>query len=174
LLVPLAVLFFFTTSLHSERSDEPIRWVSGKSPQGDDQQTPSPPDAGAIVMPVFDRSDQRVSREIIQHLKSLGLLDHAYLAVHVTDGMVTLSGIVASAAERRRAIQAAWATTVRHVEASRLTVAPWLARLRSSPGTDSSNTDADQFDPDVPAYRLGSSAGRPQQHVPWPGLSHVP
>jgi hypothetical protein len=137
LIFPLAALIFLSTGLFQEsgRSGRPDRLALAKSPP-EDYRAPLQLGTGTAAVPTYDWSDRRVTREIMRHLKSRGLLDHAYLVINVEDGMVSLAGNVASTSERRRAIETAWVPSVRHVDASRLIVVPRLLDHRKPPGTD--------------------------------------
>ena len=60
--------------------------------------------------------------------------------------MVTLSGAVGTAAEKRRAVEDAWVAGVRHVEASKLNVEAWAQMYGRAPDrsddTYAAKTDA--------------------------------
>ncbi|MGH6913679.1 MAG: BON domain-containing protein, partial [Geminicoccales bacterium] len=81
------------------------------------------------------RPNMEIRNDVLQRLKWDALVSHALITVGVSHGMVTLSGAVGTAAEKRRAVEDAWVAGVRHVEASQLNVEPWANRSLRSGGT---------------------------------------
>lgn len=72
-----------------------------------------------------DRSDGEIRAEILRTIDWDVLLTNALIDVTVVDGLVTLSGVVGSAAEKRVARAAAWTMGVTSVDASDLRVEAW-------------------------------------------------
>jgi osmotically-inducible protein OsmY len=72
-----------------------------------------------------DRPDREIEEEIEQRLKWDTLIDHVLIGVEVNDGVVSLTGVVGSAAEKRRARYDAWVTGVKSVNVSGLEVKRW-------------------------------------------------
>jgi len=72
-----------------------------------------------------DRPDPEIRTEIQQRLKWDTLVDHVLIDVEVVDGVVSLSGTVGSAAEKRRARFDAWVAGVTSVNISGLEVKRW-------------------------------------------------
>lgn len=73
----------------------------------------------------IDRSDAEIEQEVEQSLRWDVHIDDNLIAVSVSDGTVTLSGTVGSAAEKRLAVNTAWAAGVRSVDDSNLLVGRW-------------------------------------------------
>jgi osmotically-inducible protein OsmY len=71
------------------------------------------------------RPDRELLADIRQGMRWDALLDHGMIAVQVKDGKVTLSGVVGSAAEKRRAMNKAWLPGTREVIADGLKVEGW-------------------------------------------------
>lgn len=80
------------------------------------------------------RTDSQIQADIRERLRWDTLVDDSLVHVSVTDGFVTLSGIVGSAAEARRAALDARVTGVRDVKSDALKVERWARDedLRSS------------------------------------------
>lgn len=76
---------------------------------------------------VLDRSrpDSEIASDIRQGLRWDALVDHEMIKVQVTDGTVTLSGVVGSAAEKQRAVSKSWLPGTREVRAKNLKVVGW-------------------------------------------------
>lgn len=72
-----------------------------------------------------DRSDPEIRRDILHSLDWSILVDDGLIQVEVKDGAVTLSGVVGSAAEKRRAVRTAYVTGVSKVDAEDLDVDRW-------------------------------------------------
>lgn len=77
-----------------------------------------------------ERPDAEVESDIEERLKRDDQLDPRFIRISVSNGVVTLSGAVGTAAEKRRAVEDAWTAGVRQVEASRLQVKEWAQRSR--------------------------------------------
>ena len=77
------------------------------------------------VAPVPDRPDDEILAEVQQALRWDALVDHVMIEAAVEDGLVMLSGVVGSAAEKRRAMLSAHVTGVVTVDASDLDVKHW-------------------------------------------------
>ncbi len=77
------------------------------------------------VAPKADRPDHEILAEIQKILRWDELVDHALIDVQVKDGEVELSGIVGSAAEKRKALIDAHVSGVESVEGSDLEVKYW-------------------------------------------------
>lgn len=71
------------------------------------------------------RPDSEIKADIEQALRWDTLIDQALIDVEVSDGKVTLTGTVGSAAEKSRAWSTAWVSGVMNVENSGLEVARW-------------------------------------------------
>ncbi len=71
------------------------------------------------------RLDREIEAEITQALRWNAFIDHALIGVAVNNGQVSLTGTVASAAEKRLARMEAWTAGVEAVDASELVVAKW-------------------------------------------------
>jgi osmotically-inducible protein OsmY len=71
------------------------------------------------------RLDTEIRPEIERRLQWDVLVDHGLIDVAVDAGVVTLSGIVGSAAEKRRARNDAWVGGVKSVDVSGLTIERW-------------------------------------------------
>ncbi len=69
-----------------------------------------------------ERPDLEISREIERRLATDVLVDHDQLEVSVVDGVVTLSGVVGSLAERTRAESLAWTAGVKSVSGEEIEV----------------------------------------------------
>lgn len=72
-----------------------------------------------------DRTDSEIKLEIEKALRWDVLVDHALIDVAVSDGEVTLTGVVGSAAEKTRARRQAWVAGVKSVDDSHLKVERW-------------------------------------------------
>lgn len=72
------------------------------------------------------RPDEEIRADVIQSLRWNPLVDDGLVRVEVDEGVVTLSGIVESAAARRKAIEAAEVAGAMSIEADELDVARWL------------------------------------------------
>lgn len=94
------------------------------------------------------RSDSDIQTEIDRALHWSTVVDDELIDVAVTDGKVTLTGIVGSAAEKQRATTLAWAPGVTQVDASGLSVEQWareselLADKYTAPRTDADIREA--------------------------------
>jgi len=77
------------------------------------------------VVPVPDRPDEEILADVQNALRWDALVDHAMIEAAVEDGLVVLSGVVGSAAEKRRAMLDAHVGGVVSVEASDLEVRYW-------------------------------------------------
>lgn len=71
------------------------------------------------------RNDTEIRNDVVSALRWDKLVDDAAITVTAEQGTVTLSGIVGSVAELRRAIADAWVAGVHAVNASELRVEPW-------------------------------------------------
>lgn len=71
------------------------------------------------------RADTQIRKEVEARLRWDALVDDAMIEVEVDDAEVTLSGTVASMAEKRQAATDAWVAGVKDVIADELTVIPW-------------------------------------------------
>lgn len=107
------------------------------------------------------RADAEIRADIDSRLAWNMMVDASLIDVAVDDGVVTLSGTVGSAAEKRRARVDAWLSGVAAVDDSRLVVADWAKsnRLRDSeyvvkPDAEIADaiSDALLFDPRVAAF----------------------
>lgn len=87
------------------------------------------------------RSDREVSLVIRSRLRWDAFVDAGGLTVRCENGVVTIAGAVASAAEKRRAITDTWIAGVTEVDASELHVDPWL-RTNDRPRDDAVPTPA--------------------------------
>lgn len=74
--------------------------------------------------------DRKIESDIGHRLARDPQVDRSFIRIAVTNGMVTLSGAVGTAAEKRRAVEDAWVAGVRHVEASKLSVEAWAQVYR--------------------------------------------
>jgi osmotically-inducible protein OsmY len=74
------------------------------------------------VGPQLARGDGEIEKEIGALLQEDSALDEGAVAVRVHDGVVELAGTVQSAAEKDRAVEAAWATGAMIVDARGLNV----------------------------------------------------
>lgn len=72
-----------------------------------------------------ERTDSEIRRDILHSLDWSILIDDGLIQVEVKDGAVTLSGVVGSAAEKRRAVRTAYVTGVSKVDAEDLDVDRW-------------------------------------------------
>jgi osmotically-inducible protein OsmY len=72
-----------------------------------------------------ERSDAEIKETIEQKLRWNALIDHAMIGVDVQDANVTLTGMVGSAAEKRKAILEAWVAGAKEVDSSGLAVEKW-------------------------------------------------
>jgi len=72
-----------------------------------------------------DRSDYEIKMDIKNQLKSSIWIDDALVDVNVKNGKVKLSGVVGSAAEKRRVFSKSWVAGVRMVDDSDLDVKWW-------------------------------------------------
>ncbi len=72
-----------------------------------------------------DRPDSEIAAEIRERLRWDVLVDDELIDISVVDGMVALSGIVGSAAEKRYAVSDAWVANVGDVKADDLKVESW-------------------------------------------------
>lgn len=77
--------------------------------------------------------DRKIKSDIEQRLARDPHVDRSFIRIAVSNGMVTLAGAVATAAEKRRAVEVAWVAGVRHVEASKLNVEAWAQVYRHAP-----------------------------------------
>lgn len=77
------------------------------------------------VMPVSDRTDREIKTEIERRLSWDARVDDGRISVAVADGRVSLSGVVGSAAEKRRAVRDTWVAGVRSVSGEELAVERW-------------------------------------------------
>lgn len=71
------------------------------------------------------KTDEALRKEILQALHWDNRIDDALIEVRVTDGRVSLAGIVGSAAEKNWAIDKAYVTGVEAVDSSELQVERW-------------------------------------------------
>jgi osmotically-inducible protein OsmY len=94
------------------------------------------------VTTAVEQPDSVIESDIRERLKLDAHLDASFIRVVAANGMVTLSGAVGTAAEKRRAVEDAWVAGVRHVEASRLTVKDWVKRFK--PAADKWTAHADE------------------------------
>lgn len=72
-----------------------------------------------------DRPDSEIENEIAESLRWNTYVDDGMIDVDVSDGQVVLSGIVGSAAEKRKAELEAWTAGVSAVDSSKLEVDKW-------------------------------------------------
>jgi osmotically-inducible protein OsmY len=77
------------------------------------------------VVPMEDRPDAEILADVQKALRWDALVDHAMIEVVVEDGVVMLSGVVGSAAEKRRAMLDARVGGVVTVDADDLEVKHW-------------------------------------------------
>ncbi len=114
-----------------------------------------------------ERSDGEIRDEIVQTLLWDSRVDNALINVSVSDGDVTLSGTVGSAAERARARSDAWVMGVESVDASELDVRYWerddrLQRdkyvARSDDEIEEAVQDAFLYDPRVTSFDISVDA----------------
>jgi osmotically-inducible protein OsmY len=80
------------------------------------------------VTTAAERPDPAIESDVAARLKNDAQLDPKFIRINVANGMVTLSGAVGTATEKRRAVEDAWVAGVRHVEASKLNVRDWAQR----------------------------------------------
>ncbi len=73
-----------------------------------------------------DRADHEIQTEVEKRLAWDALVDDGLVTVEVTDGDVSLSGKVGSAAEKRVAVNGSWVGGVQSVDASDLEVVGWV------------------------------------------------
>lgn len=103
------------------------------------------------------RADPEIQEEVIQRLRWSTLVQSGMVDVDVTNAVVSLSGTVGSAAEKRMAETLAWVTGVKEVDLSNLEVAEWARNpdMRAGPKEVSEGTikqavhDALVYDPRV-------------------------
>lgn len=93
------------------------------------------------VTTAAEQPDPAIENDIRERLKLDAHLDASFIRVGAANGMVTLSGAVGTAAEKRRAVEDAWVAGVRHVEASRLNVRDWAKRYKPADGERTANAD---------------------------------
>ena len=90
--------------------------------------------------------DGTIESDIERRLARDRHVDRSFIRIAVSNGMVTLSGAVGTAAEKRRAVEDAWVAGVRHVEASKLNVEAWAQMYGRAPDrsddTYAAKTDA--------------------------------
>ena len=98
----------------------------------------------ATVQYPEERPDYEIASEVESRLKHSVWIDHQPLEVSVDDGTVMLNGVVSSAAEKHRAMNAAWVNGVEAVDTTGLDVQWW----RKSDATREFAT-ADMSDADV-------------------------
>jgi len=118
-----------------------------------------------------ERTDLEIQNDIEESLDWDVLVDHGLIDVTVTNGNVSLGGIVGSAAEKRRAISDAWVAGVSKVEAQGLEVARWARdddlrdrkyAFRSDEDIRAAVQDTFLLDPRVNAFDIDTAvdAGR--------------
>ncbi len=114
-----------------------------------------------------DRTDSDIKADIERMLRWDTLVDHTLIDVNVSDGTVKLSGIVGSAAEKRKARYGAWVAGVEDVNADELSVQRWtrdkdLRRNKYVSKSDSeienAVNDALLYDPRVNSFNVDVSA----------------
>ena len=93
------------------------------------------------VTSAAERPDPAIEHDVRERLKLDTHVDPSFIRVGVANGMVTLSGAVGTAAEKRRAVEDAWVAGVRHVEASRLNVKDWAKRYTRAADKWAANAD---------------------------------
>lgn len=71
------------------------------------------------------RPDWEILADLRQGMRWDALLVHERISVQVTDGKVTLTGVVGSAAEKQRAIDKSWLPGIREVNSDGLKVKDW-------------------------------------------------
>ena len=131
-LLPLTIAFFLFSGLLSHTARVTTAWEWADTVHAGDEIrmaviSPKDPSSATIKGMTAYRSDAAIERAIWHRLASYRNFEGSYLFIHVKDGLVTLSGAVGSVAERRSAIEAAWAAGVRFVKASQLVIAPWIS-----------------------------------------------
>jgi osmotically-inducible protein OsmY len=90
---------------------------------------------------VKHRSDNEIQLDVQRTVEWDALVDDALIDVRVSDGTVTLSGVVGSAAEKRRARWDAWVTGVGNVKTDHLRVESWAREKRFRAGKYGGKTD---------------------------------
>lgn len=110
-----------------------------------------------------DRSDAEIKAEIKKALRWNALVDHSLIDVSVNDGLVSLTGTVGSAAERRQARYDAWVAGVKEVDDSALKTSRWLEGDQrrdqayvAKPASEirAAVQDANLYDPRVKAFNI--------------------
>lgn len=117
-----------------------------------------------VVNPPAERPDSEIRPEIVRRLHWDVLVDDAMIDVRVDDGKVRLSGIVGSAAEKRRAESNAWMVSgVEAVDSGNLEVQKWARDddLRTAKYVERSDADIRQavhsallYDPRVKSFEV--------------------
>lgn len=110
-----------------------------------------------------DRPDGEIAAEVRKALRWDTLVDHGLITVAVSDGEVTLSGVVGSAAEKRRAAYDAWVSGVEAVNDEGLDVQRWARdedlrkdkyQVKSADEIKSAINDALLYDPRVLSFNV--------------------
>lgn len=110
-----------------------------------------------------DRADQEIKPEIEEALRWNALVDHRLIEVNVNDGVVTLSGTVGAAAEKRQAHWDAWVAGVTAVNDEHLKVRDWAREeMQRTTGTVAKSasairdaiTAANMHDPRVKSFNV--------------------
>lgn len=111
----------------------------------------------------LSRTDDEIRPEVEKSLRWDALIDDALVNVQVEDSVVTLSGIVGSAAEKSRAIHTAWVAGVRDVKSEDLEVKRWARDDDLRKGKYATKSDADVaqaikdgmlYDPRVVSFKV--------------------
>lgn len=113
-----------------------------------------------------ERPDTEIRRDVLGRLRWDALVDHPLISVTVSDGRVSLSGTVGSAAERRRSYADAWVLGVDAVDTSKLTVADWAREryqrkqtaVKPDAAIEKAVGDALFYDPRAHLFELDVSA----------------
>jgi len=115
------------------------------------------------VLYEINRSDYEIRQDVEQALRWDVLVDHALIDVGVENGMVTLSGIVGSLAERGRAAADAYVANVQGVDVEKLDVRLWARnddlkgdkyKNLSDKAIQNAVADALLYDPRVASFKV--------------------
>lgn len=110
-----------------------------------------------VIIPE-ERTDPEIREEVQKALRWDELVDHVLIDVRVNEGHVTLSGVVGSAAEKRKALIDAHVTGVKSVDGSQLEVKYWARNedlrkdkyvVKSDQAVHDAVEDALMYDPRV-------------------------
>ncbi len=95
------------------------------------------------IAPPVVRANGEIKRDIENRLANDVLVDTELLSVSVDGGVVTLDGVVGSAAEKERAIAKSWVAGVRRVKADDLQVEWWNRDRFERAGADPNKPDVE-------------------------------